>query len=104
MYSLSNSSSYSLNGETGDIPILPCLYNEIFAYIKNNDAIKLDALLLPGKNPEKPFDSVQIRKNFHEMLEKIGIDDETFNYMVIAVEKALQKEQVKEPIQFRGVV
>ena len=65
------------NGEIGDIPILPSLYNEILVYIRQKKILKLDALLLPGKKPEKPFDSVQIRKNFHEMLEKIGIDNET---------------------------
>ena len=38
---------------------------------------RLDSLLLPGKKPEIPFDSVQIRKDFIKMLELIGIDDKT---------------------------
>ena len=37
---------------------------------------RLDSLLLPGKKPDIPFDSVQIRKQFQKMLEVIGIDDE----------------------------
>jgi len=65
------------NKESRDIPILPCLYNEIMAYIKQMELFRLDSLLLPGKNPEIPYDSVQIRKDFQKMLEKIDIDDKT---------------------------
>jgi len=63
------------NRESREIPILPCLYDEIMAYIRQMVFLKLDCLLLPGKNPEIPYDSVQIRKDFQKMLEKIGIDD-----------------------------
>jgi len=65
------------NGEARYIPILPYLYKEIVDYIKQEKYYKLDSLLFPGKKPDIPFDSVQIRKNFHKMLEKIGIDEET---------------------------
>jgi integrase len=65
------------NKESRDIPILPCLHSEIMAYIRQMGLFKLDCLLLPGKNPEIPYDSVQIRKDFQKMLEKIGIDDNT---------------------------
>ena len=62
------------NGESSDVPILPCLYDEIMAYIWSSSLYNLDSLLLPGKKPEIPFDSVQIRKQFYKMLEAIGID------------------------------
>ena len=65
------------NRESRDIPILPCMYNEIMAYIRQMELYKLDCLLLPGKNTEIPYDSVQIRKDFQKMLEIIGIDEKT---------------------------
>ena len=65
------------NGEASNIPILPYLNNEIMTYIRQSKLYKLDSLLFPGKKPEIPFDSVQIRKNFQKMLELIGIDDIT---------------------------
>ena len=58
------------NRESKDIPILPCLHDEIIAYIRQMEFYKLDCLLLPGKNPEIPYDSVQIRKDLYKMLEK----------------------------------
>jgi integrase len=63
------------NRETRDIPILPELQKEITAYIRHMGLVKLDGFLLPGNKTEKPYDSVQIRKDFQKMLEKIGIDD-----------------------------
>ena len=65
------------NRESGSIPISPHLYNEIMSYIRQQKLFSLDSLLLPGKKPKKPFDSVRIRKNYYKMLESIGIDDET---------------------------
>jgi len=67
------------NKDTRAIPILPSLYAEIMAYIKKElpkeSQLKLDSLLLPGKNPDRPYDDRRIGKNFNLMLEKIGIDD-----------------------------
>jgi len=68
------------NNEIRDIPILPTLYEEIMAYIKQSglfSPFNLDSLLLPGKNPEKPYDNRSIGREFNKMLEKIGIDDKT---------------------------
>ena len=65
------------NQEKGKIPILPSLYNEIMAYIKETELFKLDGLLFPGKNPEIPYNNRQIGKDFNSMLERIGIDDTT---------------------------
>jgi integrase len=61
--------------EKGKIPILPPLFNEIMAYVKQMGLFKLDSLLFPGKNPEIPYNNRQIGKDFNKMLEKIGIDD-----------------------------
>jgi integrase len=65
------------NQEIREIPILPALYEEIMAYIKKTGLLRLDSLLLPGKNPEKPYDDRTIGREFNKMLEKIGIDDKT---------------------------
>ena len=65
------------NKEIRDIPILPEVYEEIFAYIKQMNFIKLDSLLIPGKNPEIPLDSHQIRDDFYNVLDKLGIDEKT---------------------------
>jgi integrase len=75
-WSRKNKQKCTKNRETREIPILPWLHNEIMAYIRQMRLFKLDSLLLPGKNPEIPFDSVQIRKDFHKKLAEIGIDDE----------------------------
>jgi len=65
------------NKEIRDIPILPAVYEEIFAYIKQMGLTNLDSLLVPGKNPEIPLDSHQIRDDFYKALSKeIGIDEE----------------------------
>jgi len=65
------------NKEMREIPIIPYLHNEIMAYIKQMQLFKLDSLLLPGKNPEKPLDSVQIREDYYKVLNEIGIDEKT---------------------------
>jgi len=65
------------NKEIREIPIMPWLHNEIMSYIRQMKLFKLDSLLLPGKNPEIPLDSVQIREDYYKMLDKIGIDDKT---------------------------
>ena len=75
-WSRRNKQKCTKNRETGNVPILPCLHKEIMAYIKEWGLFRLDALLLPGKKPEIPYDSVQIRKDFQRMLAKIGIDEE----------------------------
>jgi integrase len=64
------------NSETREIPILPWLYDEIMAYIRQMELLKLDSLLFPGKIPGQPYDNAKIRKDFYKMLAKIGIDDE----------------------------
>jgi len=59
-----------------DIPILPSVYEEIFAYIKQMGLTNLDSLLVPGKKPEIPLDSHQIRDDFYKVLaDEIGIDE-----------------------------
>jgi len=63
------------NREMREIPIIPYLHNEIMAYIKQMQLFNLDSLLLPGKNPEKPLDSVQIREDYYKVLNEIGIDE-----------------------------
>ena len=63
------------NQEIRDVPILPVLYEEITAYIKQMGLFNLDSLLLPAKNSEVPYDDRMIGKEFNKMLEKIGIDD-----------------------------
>ena len=70
-----NKQKSTKNKETGNIPILPSLHKEIMAYIKQVGILKLDALLIPGKKTEIPYDSAQLRKIFYRMLAKIGIDD-----------------------------
>jgi integrase len=61
-----------------DIPILPAVYEEIFAYIKQMGLKNLDSLLAPGKKPEIPLDSHQIRDDFYKALaNELGIDEET---------------------------
>jgi hypothetical protein len=52
--------------------------DEIFAYIKKLGLNNLDSLLAPGKKPEIPLDSHQIRDDFYKVLTKeLGIDEET---------------------------
>jgi integrase len=67
------------NEETRVIPILPSLYAEITAYIRQElsgkNRYKLDGLLLPGRTSDKPYDNRRIGQNFNKMLGKIGIDD-----------------------------
>jgi len=66
------------NKETRDIPILPAVYEEIFAYIKQMGLTNLDSFLVPGKKPEIPLDSHQIRDDFYKALaNEIGIDEKT---------------------------
>jgi integrase len=65
------------NQEIRNIPILPILYEEIMAYIKEMDLNRIDGLLIPAKNPENPYDYRRIEKEFYRMLEKIGIDEKT---------------------------
>ena len=72
-----NKQKSTKNKETGNVPILLSLHKEIMAYIKQMGILKLDALLIPGKKPEIPYDSVQLRKIYYRMLAKIGIDDTT---------------------------
>jgi len=58
------------------IPILPELYQEIINYIKiMKISSGLDNLLFPGKIEGKPYCQKQINKEFHLMLEKIGISE-----------------------------
>jgi integrase len=76
-WSRKNNLKCTKNRETREIPILPWLHNEIMSYIRKKNFFKLDSLLLPGKKPEIPLDSVQIREDFYKMLEKIGIDDKS---------------------------
>ena len=64
------------NQEKGKIPILPFLYEEIMAYIREIGLFKLDSLLIPGNIPDKPLCDRQIGKVFNKMIEKIGISDE----------------------------
>jgi integrase len=71
--------------ESREVPILPSLYAEIMAYIKNElvkkdqygreGQYKLDGFLLQGKKPDRPYDDRRIGAYFNKMLEKIGIDD-----------------------------
>jgi len=63
------------NQENRDVPILPLLYEEIMAYIKQAGLFSLDSLLLPAKNPEIPYNDRSIGREFNKMLENIGIDD-----------------------------
>jgi integrase len=65
------------NRKSIEVPILPWLYNEIKAYIRQKKLLRLDSMLLPGKKPEIPYDSVKISKDLYKMLEKIGIDEKT---------------------------
>jgi integrase len=65
------------NQEIRDIPILQNVYEEIMGYIKKMGFTKLDGLLIPGKNPERPYDDRCIGRHYHKMLAKIGIDDIT---------------------------
>jgi len=65
------------NKEIRDVPILPAVYDEILAYIKQMNLLNLNSLLIPGKNPEIPLDSHQIRDDFYNVLDKIGIDEKT---------------------------
>jgi integrase len=76
-YSKKNRFKCTKTREKREIPIIPWLYNEIMAYIKEMKLYKLDSLLLPGKNPERPLDSVQIRKDFYAVLSMIGINEKT---------------------------
>jgi len=72
------------NQEIRDIPILPAVYEEIMAYIKQMGFLNINGLLLPAKKkPEKPYDDRMIGKEFNKMLEKIGIDDKTRKERVI---------------------
>ncbi|MDR0313054.1 MAG: site-specific integrase [Treponema sp.] len=63
------------NQEIREVPIIQAFYEEIMAYIKESGFYKLDCLLLPGKNPEIPYNNRQIGKDFNKMLEEIGIDE-----------------------------
>jgi integrase len=65
------------NREPRDIPILPALYEEIMAYIRQMGFFNINSFLLPGNNPSIPYNSHQIGKDFNRMLEKIGIDEKT---------------------------
>jgi integrase len=65
------------NREKREIPILPALYEELQEYIKSlDDRFRLDSLLFPGTDPEKPYDNRQIGRELAYMLEQIGISDE----------------------------
>jgi integrase len=77
------------NRETREIPILPELYQELLAYIKElgglfrkethtgdpGEAPRLDSLLFPSLNDDSPYDNKQIERDYFVMLKKIGIDD-----------------------------
>ena len=63
------------NQESREIPILPEVYAEIRNYIKEMGLTKLNGLLLPGKNPEIPYNNRQIGKDFNKMLGMIGISE-----------------------------
>ena len=64
------------NNETKEVPIMPFLYNEIMAYIRYMGYKKLDGFIFPGKKPEIPYDSKQIRNEFYKMLDSIGINED----------------------------
>jgi len=75
-FSKKNRFKCTKNKQIKEIPIIPWLHNEIMAYIKDRKLYNLDSLLFPGKNPEIPLDSHQIRDDFYKMLSKIGINEE----------------------------
>jgi integrase len=65
------------NRKMREIPIFSALYEELQEYIKGLESrFRLDSLLFPGTDPEKPYDNRQIGKELAYMLKKIGINDE----------------------------
>jgi integrase len=64
------------NREGREIPILPELSKELNDYIQGLDnRFRLDSLLFPGTDSEKPYDNRHIGRELNYMLAKIGIDD-----------------------------
>jgi len=58
------------------IPILPELYKELDAYMRESGRYsRLDNLVFPGKKDGKPYSHKQVNMDFYQMLEKIGISD-----------------------------
>jgi len=58
------------------IPILPELFNELDNYMKQTGRYSnLQNLVFPGNIEGKPYCYKQIKKDFYQMMEKIGISD-----------------------------